>query len=415
MFATTGNPDKPPVEQLVQHFATADAPDGFDFGARHGLAIGDNGQCLQRRTRQPLGWRQVVKLSQPAGKLGPGPQLEAARHGLDLKGPARLVIVAVELSDQSPRLSPIFQPGQLREPAAAERCPGKEQDSFHTLAKLVLFDLHAVWLLTRDGATVKVSGKCHGWHETPAHAMNDSQTTTAASDENLKLPKRKSWLGRVGCVTALVLVIAVPVGLLFLSGYSLVTGEEFSPQTFESRRFVYYRLPWFGVPFSKRTVLDSTSVPQQLLLSDGLVNDPGGEPRWDLVSDNWQPEHSADFDAAILVNYIRMEGAEGESFWPAWNDTNPGHAGVFWPLVAELARENLCLALPALFRLAMEIEDGKPDEPVFAQNLFAAAADEVRLLAAAERGAGDTARADQLEQLAAEFEQGPPPIRLPVP
>jgi hypothetical protein len=245
--------------------------------------------------------------------------------------------------------------------------------------------------------------------------MNDSQITTAGSDDNLTLPKRKGWPGRVGCVIALLVVITVPVGLLFLSGYSVVTGEEFSAQTFESRRFVYYRLPWFGVPLSKRTVFDSTSVTQQLLLSDGLVTDPGGEPRWDLVSDNWQPEHSADFDAAILVNYLRMEGAPGDSFWPAWNDTNPGHAGVFWPLVAELARENLYLALPVLFRLAMEVGDGKPGEPEFAQNLFAAAAGEVRLLAGAERGAGDTARAVRLEQLATELEQGPPPNRCPVP
>lgn len=243
--------------------------------------------------------------------------------------------------------------------------------------------------------------------------MNDSAGNASGNEASLTLPRRKGWLGRAGCVGGLVLLIAFPIGLLLLSGYSLVIGEEFSPQTFETRRFTYSRLPWFGTPLSRRTVTDSTAVPQQLLLSQGLVVDPGGEPRWDLVSDNWQPEHSADFDAAILVGYLRMGNPDGEDYWPAWNDANPDHAQVLWPLVAELAREDLYLVLPPLFRIAMEVGDGQPGATAFSDRLRATSAAEVRLLARAEREAGDAARAGHLDQLASRLEQGLPEGKTP--
>src|SRR6185436_5680794 len=49
----TGHADEPALEEIVEDRVGAHATHGVQLGLRHGLLVGDDGQRLQRRSRQP--------------------------------------------------------------------------------------------------------------------------------------------------------------------------------------------------------------------------------------------------------------------------------------------------------------------------------------------------------------------------
>ncbi len=217
-----------------------------------------------------------------------------------------------------------------------------------------------------------------------------------------EMPRKKVRWGRIGCVTLLVVVISAPFVLIYLTFASMVDGEEFSPDTFETRRFQYYRIPIIGWPVTNRAIEDSSSVLQQALLSDGYITlPPKNTARWDLVREIWYSGTSPDFDAAILDKYLTMSDDGSNSRWFNWNDENPDRATVFWPAIADLARANQYVLMPDLFRLAINSPKAKTraDDP-FQQELQKLARQLLTEQARRFRQSGDTAGAVELEELA---------------
>lgn len=232
--------------------------------------------------------------------------------------------------------------------------------------------------------------------------MSEQPASLNNPDTAPEMPPRKVRWGRIGCVTLLVAVISAPFVLMFLIFASIVDGEEFSPDTFETRRFQYYRLPVIGTVLTKRSIEDSSSVLHQTLLSDGFVTPPATKTnRWDLIRENWTSGNSPDFDASILDSYLAIRSDGSSQYWHNWNDQNPERAAVLWPAIADLARANQYVLMPDLFRLSRELPKAKSvaTDP-FQADLQKLASQLLRDQARRFRESGDSAVATELENLA---------------
>jgi len=203
-------------------------------------------------------------------------------------------------------------------------------------------------------------------------------------------------------VSMLVLVISVPFLAAWLLIASVVDGEEFSPDTFETRRFRYYRIPVIGAPLTNREIEDSSSVLAQALLGDGYIQPPATKTnRWDLIRENWQHGISSDLDAVILDTYLKISSDGHDSYWSGWNEKYPHRAPEFWQVIAGLARANQYVLMPDLFRLAMAFPEAKAgDEDPFQAELHRIANRLLLDQANRFRESGDNATANELEQLA---------------
>ncbi len=95
------------------------------------------------------------------------------------------------------------------------------------------------------------------------------------------------------------------------------------------------------------------------MLADGLIPAVQNSPKvWHLVSDSGSvrgPYESFDCDARFLVNYLDLFDSDGNSFWESWNQQFPKTAKRFWPVIADLARDQMYLAIPEIMRSAMSV------------------------------------------------------------
>ena len=166
-------------------------------------------------------------------------------------------------------------------------------------------------------------------------------------------------------VALLVLALSTPVIILIWFGTGFTMGEEFSPDDFSRRSFLYNRLPILNWTVIGKTYDDTTPALEQTLVLDGLITERKIQPKtWHLFRDSgteFNQYKSHDCDARFLVGYLDLNGSDGTSFWTSWNESCPQSAKIFWPIVAEMARDELYLGLPPLMRFAMET---KVDQPV---------------------------------------------------
>ena len=157
--------------------------------------------------------------------------------------------------------------------------------------------------------------------------------------------RKRSW-----AIALLVMLIAVPIGFLVLYLNSAKSGSEFSPDDFTHRDFSYTKVDWLNWTLSGIQREDRTSDFQRSLVQEGWIKPvSNSEKKWDLIADSVTKTESNDFDASILVKYLKMP------FWKDWNAdaNNKRKAKTLWPAVASLARNYAYWAIPDLMDLVI--------------------------------------------------------------
>lgn len=157
---------------------------------------------------------------------------------------------------------------------------------------------------------------------------------------------------------ALIASVTVSFVLLMLLaiGVSMgsVSGVEFSPDDFSRRSFSYTRLPIVKWTLVKKRY-------QEYELKLDLVGDGWISARpvttWHLVSENQVDRQPTESDARFLVDLLDLRCPEDFSnIWIQWNEKYPDFAKLFWPIIAQLARDELYLAIPEFVELALQLD-----------------------------------------------------------
>ncbi len=166
------------------------------------------------------------------------------------------------------------------------------------------------------------------------------------------------WAQRI-LIVAVVTLGSLTAMLIAVASFGAHTGEEFCPDSFKRRSFVYYQVPVVRFQISPVSRTDRTN-PLEIYLSNSGLIPPGmrGSPRWDLVtsisgSRRWTGE------ASILCNYLDQQDDKDNYVWLNWSKENPQLARSLWPKIAEVARRQLYLLIPDLMQLADTAEDAE--------------------------------------------------------
>jgi hypothetical protein len=168
---------------------------------------------------------------------------------------------------------------------------------------------------------------------------------------------QRRWLGR------LVLGIVGVLGVLFVIFYAtiafgVVDGEEFSPDTFERRSFIYYEIPLIGQQITPIGRDDTTNPLESYLCTQKLVPvNKSTKPRWDLVYARRSTVEVFRGDAAIFCAYLDAEDKEGNLYWKTWTEEHPKLAKILWPAVARVANQQLYIFAPEMLELAKTAND----------------------------------------------------------
>jgi len=166
-------------------------------------------------------------------------------------------------------------------------------------------------------------------------------------------------------ITLLIGVVAAPSCLLILFGMGQNSGREFSPDDFSRRTFHYNQVPGLDWVILKKTYSDSTTVLEGDLVADKLIKPViNQKKKWHLIWDSGDGGGliSHECDARFLTEYLDMTDDEGANYWTQWNEKFPDSAKIFWPRVADLAREEMYLKIPDVMQAAMELDADEPDE-----------------------------------------------------
>ena len=174
--------------------------------------------------------------------------------------------------------------------------------------------------------------------------------------------QNKSSKARIGILLGLLaLALATPVAILVLLGMGQMHGVEFSPDDFSRRSFSYNQMPVTGWVVFKKKYEDQTSDLEKSLITTRLVPSVVlKKKRWHLISEFGSSVISHECDARFLTNYLDKYDDDGASYWDSWNTDYPKCAKVFWPEVAELARDQMYLKVADVMRVAMSISKDNP-------------------------------------------------------
>lgn len=165
------------------------------------------------------------------------------------------------------------------------------------------------------------------------------------------------WLTRLLLISSTTFGAAILM-LLTIVTMGMVTGEEFSPNTFQRRFFVYYQLPLVRIQITPVSRNNATNRLQRFLISHGLVpQSPTTSPRWDVVHANGAGIGHWSGDAAILCHYLDQRDDDGNSRWLRWSKNHPKLAKCLWPTVAHVARQQLYALVPDLIHLAQTTDE----------------------------------------------------------
>jgi len=176
------------------------------------------------------------------------------------------------------------------------------------------------------------------------------------SNQNEISKTRKGFL-----LGLLALTAATPVLVLILFAMGQIHGVEFSPDDFSRRSFSYNQMPLTGWVIFKKLHEDKTTDLEKSLIANKLVPSVVSKTkRWHLVSEFGSSVVSHECDARFLTSYLDKH-EEGVNYWDSWNADYPKCAKVFWPHVAELARDQMYLKVAEVMQLAMSISKDEPD------------------------------------------------------
>lgn len=218
-------------------------------------------------------------------------------------------------------------------------------------------------------------------------------------------PRRFSWVSLV--IALLVGLVVSAFLLLVLIGMGQVQGREFCPDDFSQRQFSYNQLPAVGWVLFKRTYDEiPNSMHERMVLDSLLPPSSSLEPRWHLTRENSNTNSliSSDCDARLLTKYFNMTAGVGTrpgSYWVNWHDQFTEQAIIFWPVVAQMARDELYLKLPEVMELAIGLT--KDEASSFESELTKTAVEAYVEIAEIDFGLGDFERARDLFQSAYEL------------
>lgn len=178
-----------------------------------------------------------------------------------------------------------------------------------------------------------------------------------STQSSTRTARRPRWLFTL----LMVLLGLFGTGLLvFISviSYGVVHGEDFSPDTFQSREYTYFQVPLLGIQVSPVSYSANTGVLARHLLAQGwVVASSRGKPHWHFVYRAQGRRVMGRGDAEILVNYLEQQDSNYSLLWKVWSDDHPQLAKLLWPTVAELARDELYMFIPELLQCAQETTD----------------------------------------------------------
>ncbi len=203
------------------------------------------------------------------------------------------------------------------------------------------------------------------------------------------------------------LLIALVCGLLIDYGTSYRSGVEFCPQTFAMRSFDYKKMSITGWIARGIHYQDHDNFVGNTILADKWITAPP-ERQWDLVSENssWNGSFTNDqCDARFFVNALQKvvfdkTAKANKNVWIIWSEKHPNCAKEFWPIAAEMARQQMYLALPDFMKFAKGLADEKNVDK-FKADLEIAAVEALVRFAKADEATGNKSRALGRYKLAA--------------
>lgn len=156
----------------------------------------------------------------------------------------------------------------------------------------------------------------------------------------------------------LIAVVVVPLALLYLQSRSERSGVEFCPQDFTARKFKYSVFPLIGTGSDGIKYFDETSETAQILIADGWIKPARtATKQWHLISENTTDRAGripAQCDARFLTRYFdKTNPNDGISVLVSWSEAHPKMAKTYWAFIAELARNEMYLAIPELMEFAL--------------------------------------------------------------
>lgn len=187
------------------------------------------------------------------------------------------------------------------------------------------------------------------------------------------MAKKKTQNGRLLVIIALIVTVVIAgISFFIMSAIGEKSGVEFSPDDFTMRRFDYCNLPiinWTRRGIKYAVVFDSTA---QTLIADGWIRKTGRvDKRWHLVSESGGWKFSDQIptacDARFLTDYFNFTDSDGENLINKWNNDNPVSAKKYWPLIAEMARDELYLPIPGLMEFVLEHPEPDKDDEFMAE------------------------------------------------
>jgi hypothetical protein len=189
--------------------------------------------------------------------------------------------------------------------------------------------------------------------------------------------------------------VLLVIGYVSTRIFGAVYGEEFSPSTFQRRRFSYYEIPLVHLQITPISREDYSNTLETQLADEKLVlSGESHDARWDLVWARQGAQGPSYGDASILCAYLDARGEQQSLRWKTWTDENPELAKILWATVGRLADQQLYLLVPDVFGLAAQATEPSS----FQQAVSDLLADRYELLARTQRELGDDPLARQLAQ-----------------
>ena len=186
----------------------------------------------------------------------------------------------------------------------------------------------------------------------------------------MPITKTKYWIS-MGKFKYLIIIAAVGVAvlgclMLYLTFGCTYSGTEFSPDDFSVRYFSYKYDRFTGWVVEDRTFYSGSTYSMSMpdLVGDKYIKPIfKKEKTWHLIEDNgsYFHEHSTDSDARFLVEFLELYDENYENKWTVWNSENPKLAKILWPLIAEMARDNMYLAVGDVLTFVLNFDVTKPE------------------------------------------------------
>lgn len=163
--------------------------------------------------------------------------------------------------------------------------------------------------------------------------------------------KARVWITAIAAIL-LILVIGL---VIFTQGH--VTGTEFSPTHFQTRKFDFYEIPILGLQITPIKRTGTTPTTATFLRQNSYIPVPNGQPdTWHLVRIDRGLSERTPADASMLVDQFSLRQS-GDDYWEKWTTDHPAAGKVLWPEISKLAVRELYVLIPALLEQAQNTTD----------------------------------------------------------